>query len=151
MSTPETIEPTIDIDTVMKAIPPMEIQTITKIKMDRLHDLLCTALEGGVGYWCQITKYNPAEGKTKKDYQYPHLDIIFDGGSITVRDCISEGEGCDPEFEPKDVTLEDLKKGLTIMAEKYDWHFNNFINDNDDAETGDVFFQCAVMGDIVFG
>jgi hypothetical protein len=147
----DTIKQTIDIDSVMKAMPPIEIPVITKIKMDRLHDLLCTALEGGTGYWCQITDYNPPEGKERKDYRYPHLDIIFDGGSITVTDYISEAEGCEPVFKDKKITLDDLKKGLQIMADKYDWHFKNFLEENDDAETGDVFFQCAVMGDIVFG
>jgi hypothetical protein len=141
----------IDIDAVMKDMEPIKIPVMTEVTADRMHDLLCNALEGGSGYWSRIVSYNPPEGKKVDDYQFPHLDIIFDGGSITVEDCISEDEGCDPEFEAKAVTLDDLKKGMTIMAEKYDWHFKNFIQENDDAETGDVFYQCAVMGDIVFG
>ena len=44
-----------------------------------------------------------------------------------------------------------MMKGSQIMANKYTWHFDNFINDNADAETGDVFLQCSVLGDIVFG
>jgi len=37
------------------------------------------------------------------------------------------------------------------MGEKYDWHLKNFIEENDDAETADVFLQCCVLGDIVYG
>jgi hypothetical protein len=147
----ETIETKINIDAVMESIPPVEVPIMAKVSAHRLHDVLCGALEGGSGYWACIDSFNPAEGKTKADYQFPHLDIIFDGGSITISDCISEAEGCDPEFEPTKLTLEMLQKGLKIMAEKYDWHFKNIVNENDDAETSDVLLQCAVMGDITFG
>ena len=31
------------------------------------------------------------------------------------------------------------------------WHWRNFINENDDAETADVWFQLAVFGEVVYG
>jgi hypothetical protein len=37
------------------------------------------------------------------------------------------------------------------MAEKYPHHFADFIEGAEDAETSDVFVQCAVLGGIVFG
>lgn len=37
------------------------------------------------------------------------------------------------------------------MAEKWPRHFGNFISENEDAETGDVFIQLALLGDIVYG
>jgi len=37
------------------------------------------------------------------------------------------------------------------MAEKYPRHFHNFLEENDDAETGDVFIQCCLFGEIVYG
>ncbi len=49
------------------------------------------------------------------------------------------------------VTDKDFAKGFEVMAEKYPWHFNNFMNDNEDAETADVWFQCIVFGEIVYG
>jgi hypothetical protein len=44
-----------------------------------------------------------------------------------------------------------MAKGLQVMAEKYPVHFNNFDSDNFDAETGDVFLQCSLFGEIVYG
>ena len=58
----------------------------------------------------------------------------------------------DHEGEPLGyVTQESMLKAFQIVAEKYSWHYNNLINENDDAETADVFFQVATMGEIVFG
>jgi hypothetical protein len=34
---------------------------------------------------------------------------------------------------------------------KYKNHFQNAVNGNDDAETGDVFLQLTVLGDVIFG
>jgi len=44
-----------------------------------------------------------------------------------------------------------LEPGLQIMAEKYPRHFANFAQEAEDAETGDVFIQCCVLGEIVYG
>ena len=44
-----------------------------------------------------------------------------------------------------------MKQGIQIMADKYPEHFANVINENDDAETGDVFLQCCLFGEVVFG
>lgn len=46
---------------------------------------------------------------------------------------------------------ESIEKGLQVMADKYPRHFNDIITENDDAETADVFVQCAVLGEVVFG
>jgi hypothetical protein len=46
---------------------------------------------------------------------------------------------------------ESIKDGLQKMAEHFPKHFMDFLNENDDAETADVFMQLAVMGKITFG
>jgi hypothetical protein len=37
------------------------------------------------------------------------------------------------------------------MQEQYPRHFSNFISENYDAETGDVFLQCCLLGKVKFG
>lgn len=70
-------------------------------------------------------------------------------------------EGCtlvlavdDPEDEDKSIlfemTPEAIKKGIEIMAAKYPGHFNDWMEENDDATTSDVFGQCVVYGEEVF-
>lgn len=44
-----------------------------------------------------------------------------------------------------------LERGIQAMAEKFPSHFSDFMNENDDAITGDVFVQCCVFGDTIYG
>ena len=37
------------------------------------------------------------------------------------------------------------------MAEKYPRHFTDMIQEQDDATTADVFFQCVVLQDVIYG
>ena len=112
--------------------------------------LLCTALEGGSGYWARAElAYTPTDADMKDSetygdwagfafYMVNHPDFKF-----TINDLEEE--------ESYTLTLETLKKGLKVMATKYSRHFDDFINENDDADTGDVFLQCAVFGDVIYG
>lgn len=143
--------------------PFIQIQILIDVPLERVRDLLCNAFEGGVGYWCRIMKYEYPEGKTAKSYVYRHCEVVPDGGVMYLRDCsdddYGDSENVDaeweklPESEKEEWTLTHSKliKGLQTMATKYPHHFNNFIKDNDDAETADVFVQCCLFGEIVYG
>ena len=124
----------------------MEVKDITiKVKDLDVQDVLCNGLEGGIGYWGGIENYVFPEGKTTDDYTYPHLELPFeDGGAVILKDHYGDEEDLK-------IDKEALERGLQIMANKYQWHFMNILNDNADAETGDVLVQCATMGDIVYG
>jgi CBS domain-containing protein len=41
--------------------------------------------------------------------------------------------------------------GLQTMADNYPNHWHDFINDNEDAATSDVFLQCCLYGEAIFG
>jgi hypothetical protein len=57
----------------------------------------------------------------------------------------------DDQTEVKDgLTRETCLAGLCRMAEKHPRHFADWRDENDDAETGDVFLQLVVLHDIVF-
>ncbi len=117
---------------------------IPGITVERVKDLLCCALEGGSNYWYWIDRFNyPGEKVTP--LKFPHLDLPFlDGGSLSIsdREHIEKGE----------FTLDRtaMKKGLELLQEKYPKHWADFITENDDAITGDVFLQCALFGEVVF-
>ena len=105
----------------------------------RLQDLLISGFEGGVGYWCRISSVSP-----------PHLAGVsyskipfFPSGMLLLRDTI----------EGKDLSLnrEALQAGLALMCLKYPRHFARFVTEDEDAETGDVFIQCCVFGEIRYG
>lgn len=124
---------------------------------------LCSGFEGGIGYWAEIVgykepasldvtlaklsaeQYDHAKEDTSRVYRY--IDYPLNkGGAVILRDC--EGsEGC----ESWTLTLAKIKTGLQIMADKYPNHFNDLVGCNGDAITGDVFIQCCLFGEIVYG
>jgi hypothetical protein len=40
---------------------------------------------------------------------------------------------------------------LRLMAEKEPRHFADFMQENDDAVTGDVFLQCVLLKAVIYG
>jgi len=45
----------------------------------------------------------------------------------------------------------EILSGFQIMAEKYPRHWNDFFIENEDSITADVWLQCVVLGEIVYG
>jgi len=47
--------------------------------------------------------------------------------------------------------LESVEKGLKLMAEKSPKHFSDFLTENEDGYTGDVFLQYCIFGKLIYG
>lgn len=139
----------------------MSENSSVKIEMDipveRIADLLCCALEGGSNYWYTIEKFqepNRFEYKCFPDDKKPirHIDYPMNkGGFIIVSDRRANDDADEKDLVFKKIDLESMKEGLAIMSKKYPRHFNDFMCENDDADTGDVFLQCCVFGELVYG
>jgi hypothetical protein len=144
-----------------------------KVTLDEIKVALCTALEGGVGYWCRIDEYEYAPGTFDFDYRkdgklnstsnYFHPCQIVptvEGGALKLS--IAEGvAGYNSEWVPtsdvhKDyelflrLTPKKIKTGLSVMAKFFPARFNELfpsINDkfNADQTTGDIFLQCCLF------
>jgi len=112
-----------------------------KIPLERVRDLLTCATEGGIGYWALIAGYRG----DRTGVTYPHIDMPFkEGGAILIQDE-------EDDTAPINVLdMEAIQRGLHIMADKYPHHMSAFLDDNEDATTGDVFVQCALFGTIVY-
>jgi hypothetical protein len=129
------------------------IKIETQIPFDRITDLLCSAFEGGSNYWYNIEYYqkpknfNNSKDKTGKDI-FKHLDYpINEGGYLAISDN-NDGQG---ETEREILNLESIERGLKVMAKKYPSHMKDFLDEQDDAGTGDVFLQCCLFGKVIFG
>jgi hypothetical protein len=119
----------------------MKVKFETDIPEARVNDLLCNALEGGSNYWIGSLKVvNPSE----HDYEYAHDVPFMENVALVIQDTWRDDE-------PKRVDKGALERGLQLMADKYPVHFENFLFENDDAETGDVFLQLCCFGEIVYG
>ena len=133
----------------------LEVVYTTKkqVSMKDIADLLCTAFEGGVGYWCRIEGYKePATvfdwqvHSTRDGYVYKYVQYpLSENGAVRLADIEDEG---DEEYL---LDLTSIQQGLTSMANKYPRHWANFLEDRYDAETGDVFVQCCLFGEVIYG
>jgi len=120
----------------------------TNIPDTLIAGLLCAAFEGGVGYWCTITGYTEPEVPRSvwgEDRIYRHVDYPLTGGAVLCE--------VTDEDEPERLVLdrEAVERGLRLMAEKAPRHWGDFLAENYDADTGDVFVQLALLGEIVYG
>jgi hypothetical protein len=136
--------------------------TLTKDIEDKcILNLLCCAFEGGSNYWYLIEKVNYPPGMTNKDYaeggkaqrpdEYWHwsqLVPMAEGGSLVVGDKHEQGS---KKRNKGTLDRASIKKGLQVMAEKYPKHFANVVAETEDGDTGDVFLQCCLFGELVFG
>lgn len=133
--------------------------TVTQhVPLKRVSDLLCSAIEGGSNYWYTIEKFNkPPKLVFRTDAKtiFRHLDYpLNEGGSLII---MSHGDGDHSDGDEVNgktrwtLDLPACQRGLQLMAEKYPSHFGDFIAENDDAITADVFLQCCLFGEIIYG
>lgn len=131
-----------------------QVKMTRKITHQELEDMLTTAFEGGSNYWCsniRVTKKN----KAIPEQQFLAEDIASGHVlEIEVTDAESEDHdyGIPEEKAGKHiVTRDQLIAAFQLMADKQPLHFQDFADDNSDATTGDVWFQLAVFGDVIYG
>lgn len=115
------------------------ITTTFDITQQQVADLVVTAFEGGSNYWLGDIK--PFYAKTA---DYAEADRY---GEDMVTRVFTPSED-DEEYT---FDREAINRGLQIMADQYPTHFNDLREDNFDADTADVFLQCALFGEIVYG
>lgn len=132
-------------------------QVLENVDPNDIVNLLCTAFDGPcVTYWANSADVILPEGfdvhkipwlkdpdewaKVRKCYIAP----LVEGGAVILHDNEEEGK-------TYRLDLPAIVRGIEIMSTRFKQHWADFRNENDDAITGDVFVQCCVMGDVVFG
>lgn len=119
-----------------------------EISMEQIENLLCSALEGGSNYWCVVSKYvAPRNFKNSSEdmAKYKHISYPINvGGALHIEDN-EDGK------EKGVLNIIAIKKGLALMAKEQPKHFAEIVNENDDADTADVFLQLCVFGKLIFG
>lgn len=109
-------------------------QTISlEIDTQRVVDLFISACEGGSNYWCR-------ELTPKGKHRDPYEAML--GGFAVIE--MENGK-------KHTVSRESIQKALGAFPSKYPRHFADWIAENDDAETADVFLQLCVFGDAIYG
>jgi hypothetical protein len=131
----------------------ISIITTVDIPYSRIADLLSAAFEGGVGYWCVIVGYNipiHPESAWGENRIYRHIDYpLCDGGAVKCK--VTESDVELENQEPLILNLVSIHRGFRTMSNKYPRHWNDFISQNEDAITADVFLQCCFFDEVIFG
>lgn len=119
----------------------------TEVKPERVIDLFITACEGGSNYWARSSDSLP--GKDFVPAGVNHSAPVYSymlNGFIIVEMCERTGK----DIKHK-VSATKIKNALDLMAKNYTDHFNDFLNENEDVETADIFMQLCVFGDVIYG
>jgi hypothetical protein len=129
----------------------VEIVQSHEFSTENINDLICTALEGGINYWCssaEIVKDKPTKtfvGVSAEDQTNVHYasDVIGYGGKLTLTDAE------DPD-ETWELDLPKMLKGIKRYCEDRNESLSDLM-DNHDAETADCIVQYALFDEIVYG
>ena len=116
----------------------IELTLKFKLSEGTFHDQITSAIEGGSNYWARVDV-----GKHEPGWRN------YFTAKFTVEEISDEKAGA-IQGRTYELTLDKLKAGLHILADKYPHHFKDVIQETGDATTGDVLVQCALFGEIVY-
>jgi hypothetical protein len=136
-----------------------EVKVTHVVSRERVSDLLTSAFEGGSNYWYRIEKFhapkdfdfNAGESLGKPAGYYKQIDYPLNHGGYLI---VSDFAGCeDGNVRKKVLNLSTIRRGLNALAnsKEYSHHWRDFIEENDDATTADVFLQFCLFGDVMYG
>lgn len=132
-----SIDPDLAREALNKA--PVVVALIFNLTEGTFHDQVTSAIEGGSNYWAKIDVGTHRSGW--RNYFTAKFTIIED----------SDVKAGAIKGKTYRLTLDKLKAGLQVLADKYPHHLKDIIAGTGDAITGDVLVQCALFGEIVYG
>jgi hypothetical protein len=151
----------------------MTVTIDQQVTFNRIADLLTSAFEGGSNYWIDsIVRHDPerfdfaAYPDLGRERGMPPQTYLCDvplnaGGSIDF--ILNESFDADGTVKYT-LDLERIKRGLQTFLKgegfgtekdgtvrRVPRHAASFLSESEDAETGDVFLQICLFGEVVFG
>jgi hypothetical protein len=119
------------------------INTELHVSAEDIDDIVCTALEGGITYWCNCAK---VVGEYLGEYAH---EQIAKGGTLMLHDA--------EEDEEYELTRDKLLNGIKLAYENNYYSQYGWVNGNTldtcqiDAEVADTIVQCALFEDVIYG
>jgi hypothetical protein len=125
----------------------MNIQVTIPVSTQTIVDTFNTAIEVGSGYWLSEIDWGRI-GEVAGDSQerYAFLSTAIEDDDDQWKLHLTDDEG-----KRHIMNQDKLWLGMHLMARDYPRHFDDMINDNGDAITADIFLQCVLLGDVVYG
>ena len=105
---------------------------------DQIKDLLSTAFEGGISYWCQEVNIlvNPSNSMLT-------ADVLINGGVLEFVDA-------EDDTERWNMSLDQFLLGVKFEIENNDRNSVDELMDDYDADVADNIIQYALFGKLVF-
>ena len=107
----------------------------TFVSSQTIQDLFITACEGGVNYWCDINDYDYKNTTATYDIKEQGLPSEFS----------KQGAISDKTIVAGIKALQDMNTSFSRAA------LADIINEEFDAETGDIVLQLGLFGNVIFG
>lgn len=135
-----------------------EIKRI-KVQVDldfaQVTTLLVGAFEGGSNYWIDHKEWGSRLRQLHEESPYAK-ESIGSCYSDLMAWAAERGKQFEVLVEDNDgakrfITPESLAHGAIVMARDYPRHYRALALENDDAETSDVYLQCVLFGEVVYG
>ena len=120
----------------------IRIEVTLELTDQDIDDLMVTALEGGINYWCG--KAYPKLIPEGVDEGIFCSDLISKGGVVELTDAENEDEKWD-------LNLSKFLNGVKQYCEEYQISDEQNLMEMHDAETADHIIQYALFGELVFG
>ncbi len=121
------------------------------VTLRQIADTMCSAIECNdmTRSWCVGIELESAEYGCPAGENWYFWPGTFNGGfRILLRELSDERTG---KIKKRYIGPDDLRKGLSIMAQKEPKHFADMMVDNGDAITADIFLQCVALGEVIYG
>ena len=134
------------------------VKVTIEIPVRNIVDLFITAKDGGIDHWaksmdCFRTDVSDTEGHVEDRIGHGSIRIITnaeDWNRLFDIDFDMERQG-PGRLRPYRRGLDDVQKAFGIMANKYPRYFADFMTDDTDVTTADVFVQLCCFGEVIFG
>lgn len=134
---------------------PVIVNCAIPVPFERITNCITGTIEGGSTYWCNT--FQTADDNTSTSlYQsirnagdvWYDSEVFWEQGGKAI---LEFDKPTDADSGTRTIGKAELVNGLAVMASVAPRHFGDLINENDDATTHDVFLQCVLFGEIIFG
>lgn len=122
-----------------------KIPVTIEVTGQNIENIVITALEGSIGYWCKFLN----DTKEYDEIKQEQPDLCFSEiATAMLLNNIPLKLYDEEEKKEYDLTLQKLIDGIRLNHENRRW--DNDL-ENMDATTADCIFQYALFGDVIYG
>jgi hypothetical protein len=130
----------------------MEVTTrlSPNVSAQKIRDQIVTAFEGWSNYWLYRAKLLRSDVKPTETPWYSDPKVFEEKFEIQLG--YDEPDGYEGEGRGRMLITEtSVRNGLNVMARDYPERFAAIVDGSADADTADVFIQCAMFGKAIYG